>query len=70
MCSLSFQSAADVCMHMVKYHKLFLTTGLREGAVSTLFAIIDTFNIQRKIITFQNIVIENRFVYFLLYVEF
>lgn len=27
LCMTSFRSAADICMHMYKYHKLYLTTG-------------------------------------------
>ncbi|XP_067935853.1 zinc finger protein 845-like isoform X2 [Watersipora subatra] len=31
LCAASFKSAADICMHMVKYHRNFLMNGTKEG---------------------------------------
>ena len=31
LCMTGFKSAADICMHMVRYHKLYLTTGTKSA---------------------------------------
>lgn len=36
LCVTAFKSAADICMHMVKYHKLYLTTGTKTDEDDTV----------------------------------
>ena len=30
ICYRPFKTAADICMHFVKYHKTYLTTGIKD----------------------------------------